>query len=45
MILFIREQLSKYYNYCDGDHGPFLSKNCTSLAEYDLNETTRFDIR
>ena len=28
-----------------GDHGPFLSKNCTSLAGYDLNEITRFDIQ
>ena len=28
-----------------GDHGPFLTKNCTSLTDYPLSEITRLDIQ
>ena len=28
-----------------GDHGPFLTKNCTSLTKYEASEITRLDLQ
>ncbi len=28
-----------------GDHGPYLSKNCTTLEKYDINKINRLDIQ